>query len=301
MRSLLVLIIFCHSLLAFNYDLNPKKVDATTYCFFGLPEGIDEHNNGNMVNSCYVDVGDSYLVVDSGPTYQYAQQAYAQMKKIKDVPVSYVINTHVHDDHWLGNGFYQEIGAKIIGSSQFKNESLLETTRMQIRVSKEAYAKTTTVFPTILIDKDTLLTIGNQKVQIIHVNKKAHSSGDLLVYIPSTKVLFAGDLVFNERLPSLRDGDINNWIKELDYIRSLHPVHIIGGHGDRVDFNAVDFTYGYLITLKKEVKKAIANDVSIEDAVEAITMPAYKNAKMYDTLQKQNIETAYRTMEWSND
>ena len=288
MRSLLVLIIFCHSLLAFNYDLNPKKVDATTYCFFGLPEGIDEHNNGNMVNSCYVDVGDSYLVVDSGPTYQYAQQAYAQMKKIKDVPVSYVINTHVHDDHWLGNGFYQEIGAKIIGSSQFKNESLLETTRMQIRVSKEAYAKT-------------LLTIGNQKVQIIHVNKKAHSSGDLLVYIPSTKVLFAGDLVFNERLPSLRDGDINNWIKELDYIRSLHPVHIIGGHGDRVDFNAVDFTYGYLITLKKEVKKAIANDVSIEDAVEAITMPAYKNAKMYDTLQKQNIETAYRTMEWSND
>ena len=301
MRSLLVLIIFCHSLLAFNYDLNPKKVDATTYCFFGLPEGIDEHNNGNMVNSCYVDVGDSYLVVDSGPTYQYAQQAYAQMKKIKDVPVSYVINTHVHDDHWLGNGFYQEIGAKIIGSSQFKNESLLETTRMQIRVSKEAYAKTTTVFPTILLDKDTLLTIGNQKVQIIHVNKKAHSSGDLLVYIPSTKVLFAGDLVFNERLPSLRDGDINNWIKELDYIRSLHPVHIIGGHGDRVDFNAVDFTYGYLITLKKEVKKAIANDVSIEDAVEAITMPAYKNAKMYDTLQKQNIETAYRTMEWSND
>lgn len=301
MRSILVLITFFHSLLAFNYDLKPVKVDATTYCFFGLPEGIDEHNNGNMVNSCFVDVGDSYLVVDSGPTYQYAQQAYAQMKKIKDLRVSYVINTHIHDDHWLGNGYYQEIGTKIIGSSQFKNESLAETTRMQKRVSKEAYEKTTNVFPSIFIDKDTLFTIGNQKVQIIHVNKKAHSSGDLLVYIPSAKLLFAGDLVFNDRLPSLRDGDVATWIKELDYIRSLHPVHIIGGHGDMVDSSSADFTYEYLVTLKKEVRNAIDNGVSIEDAVQKITMPAYKNAKMYDVLHKQNVETTYRIMEWNNE
>lgn len=301
MRSILVLITFFHSLLAFNYDLKPVKVDATTYCFFGLPQGIDEHNNGNMVNSCFVDVGDSYLVVDSGPTYQYAQQSYTQMKKIKNLPVSHVINTHIHDDHWLGNGYYQEIGAKIIGSSQFKHESILETTRMQQRVSKEAYAKTTSVFPSILIDKDTVLTIAKQEIQIIHVNKKAHSSGDLLVYIPSSKLLFAGDLVFNDRLPSLRDGDANFWIKEIDYIRSLNPAHIIGGHGEIVNSSAADFTYGYLVALKQEVKKAIDNGVTIEDAVQTITLPQYENANMYNTMHKQNVESTYRTMEWSNE
>lgn len=301
MRSLLVLIIFVHSLLAFHYDLKPEKVNATTYCFFGLPEVINEHNNGNMVNSCFVNMGKSYLVIDSGPTYQYAQQAYNKIKAIKNLPISYVINTHVHDDHWLGNGYYKELGANIIGSVKFQNETKAEMTRMQRRITKEAYEKTTQAFPNILVDKEKELTIDRKKIIITSVNKKAHTSSDLLVYIPDDSTLFVGDLVFNNRLPSLRDGNIKEWIKELDKIKTMNVAYIIGGHGEMVTRHSVDFTYGYLVKLRDQVSKAIDEGKDIEDAVNDIKMQSYQHVNMYDALHKQNVETAYRTMEWSDE
>ncbi len=55
--------------------------------------------------TCYVKTNDGYLVVDTGPSYQFAKQAYAEMKKIADLPVKYVIDSHGHADHWLGITF----------------------------------------------------------------------------------------------------------------------------------------------------------------------------------------------------
>ncbi len=301
MRFLLVCIIFFHSLHAFDYKLKPVKVNATTFCFFGSPEAINEHNNGNMVNSCFVNMGSSYLVVDSGPTYQYAQQAYAKIKEIKNLPISYLVNTHVHDDHWLGNGYYKELGVNIIGSVKFQDETKAEITRMQRNVSKDAYAKTTQIFPNLFVDKEKTFIVDGKKIIITGVNKKAHTSSDLLVYIPDYSTIFVGDIVFNNRLPSLRDGNILEWIKELEQIKAMNLKNIIGGHGSKTDATSLDFTYNYLVELRAKVAKAIEDGKDIEDAVSNIKMPTYESVHLYDALQKQNIDTAYRTMEWNND
>jgi len=58
-----------------------------------------------------------------------------------------------------------------------------------------------------------------------------HTNSDLYVYIPSQKIVFVGDLVFNQRLPSLRDGDINGWIVALQVIKKMNVTYIVGGHG----------------------------------------------------------------------
>ena len=302
MKSFLLSIVLFHSLLSYDYKLQPKKVDElTTHCFFGLPEVMDEHNNGNMSNSCFVNLGSSYLVIDSGPTYQYAQQAYEKMKKIKNLPVSYVIDTHVHDDHWLGNSYYATLGSTIIGSSVFKELPKEEKTRMQRRISPEAYEKTTQIFPTVFVEKEKVLKIDGKKVYIKSVNHKAHTNSDLYVYIPSKKIVFVGDLVFNQRLPSLRDGDINGWIQALDDIRKMDVEYIVGGHGENIDKKAVDYTYDYLKTLKKEVKKRLDAGKDIADVVNEVTMKEYKNDPFYDSIHRQNVETAYRMLEWEDE
>lgn len=298
MKLLVVTVFFIHSLLAFEYNLKPQKISNDIYCFFGLPQVINTHNNGNMVNSCFVNMDKSYLVIDSGPTYIYAKEAYSKIRKIKDLPIAYVINTHVHDDHWLGNSYYKELGVDIVGSVRFKDEVKLKMTRMQRRVSKEAYEKTTQVFPNVFVDKSKTLTINGKEVLIKSVNHKAHTNSDLLVHIPSASALFVGDLVFNNRIPSLRDGDIEGWIKELEKVKSQKAKYIIGGHGEMVNRHSVDFTYNYLVEMKKEVSAAIDNGVELEDAINSITMDSYKNAPMYNELHRQNVETAYRTLEW---
>jgi len=290
-----------HSLLSYEYPLTPEKVGAITHCFFGAPEVMDERNNGNMVNSCFVNMGSSYLVCDSGPTYLYALQAYEKMKKIDNLPISYVVNTHVHDDHWLGNSYYKELGVKIIGSSEFSSETKVELTRMQKRISPQAYKKTIQVFPTIFVDDEKVLNINGKKVYIKSVNKKAHTNSDLLIYIPDEKIVFVGDLVFNDRLPSIRDGDLSGWLKSLDEVRAMDVKYIVGGHGKIVDRTSIDMTYNYIKTLKNRVSVLLDDGVDIGDVVNMVNMKEYKNINFYDSIHRQNVEMVYRMLEWESE
>ena len=300
MKSQLLSLLFVNSLLlSFDYKLQPEEVVSDrTYCFFGHSEVMDEHNNGDISNSCFVNMGTSYLVIDSGSTFSYATQAYDKIKKIKDLPISYIINTHVHDDHWLGNSYYKTTGARIIGSSAFKTLPIEETTRMQKRVSEDAYKKTTQTYPSIFVEDEKVLDFDGKKVYIKSVNHKAHTNSDLYVYIPSQKIVFVGDLVFNDRIPSVRDGNLQGWLDALDEIRSLGAEHIVGGHGDVVSRDSLNMTYNYIKELQEEVSTLLDEGVDIADIVNKVTMPRYKDVNLYDSLHRQNVEVTYRMLEW---
>jgi glyoxylase-like metal-dependent hydrolase (beta-lactamase superfamily II) len=289
---------FFHFLLAYDYNLTPIKVSDSTHCFFGAPEVMDERNNGNMVNSCFVDVGTSYLVIDSGPTYLYAQQAYSAIKKIKNQKISYVVNTHVHDDHWLGNSYYDSLGIKIIGSSTFETLEKEKKTRMQMRITTAAFDKTTQVFPTIFVENEKILKLNNVEIHIKNINNKAHTDSDLLVYIPKYLTLFAGDLIFNDRLPSIRDGNIANWIEALDNIRDMNMKYVIGGHGELIDSSSIEMTYNYLGELNTRVVTLLEKGEDIGDVVNAVVMPKYKDVNFYKEIHRQNVEITYRMLEW---
>ena len=287
---------------AFDYNLKPQYVGEGIYCYFGKPEVMNTQNNGNMVNSCFADLGKTWLVIDSGPTYAYAKEAFGKIEVIKKMPVAAVINTHVHDDHWLGNSFYLSQGADVIGTSAFKKEvDPSAVTRMQKRVSKEAYAQTSPELPTTFIDQNRTLHIDGNEIRLIKVARKAHTSEDILVYLPKMQTLFCGDLVFNDRLPSLRDGDINGWIETLEMIKAMPLKYIIGGHGDAVGKDAADLTYRYLLQLRREVKEAIDDDIGIENAVKTVRMPSFASVGLYNEMQAQNVETAYRMLEWTDE
>jgi cyclase len=302
MKVLWALLLGMTSSLAYEYDLKAVNVDEGIYCFIGKPEVMNETNNGNMVNTCYVDTGRRWLVIDSGPTYAYAKEAAETMQQIKPQPIAAVVNTHVHDDHWLGNGYYESRGIDVLGPSLFKTTvNPDETTRMQKRISESAYAGTDIKLPTRYVDANATLMLGNLEVRLIRVDRKAHTSEDLMVFVPALNTLFAGDLVFNDRIPSLRDGDINGWIAALEQIRSMPLKHIIGGHGGRTDNAAADFTYGYLVALRDRVREAIENDAGIAEATKSIRLDAFRNAALYDIMHMQNVEAAYRMLEWEDE
>lgn len=299
MRFLLPLLSFVITLSAYDFALIPQRVSPDVTCFFGEPEVMNTTNNGNMVNTCYLDAHKSYVVIDSGSSYAYAASAYKAMQRIKPQPVALVINTHVHDDHWLGNGFFTQMGVKVLGSDDFAHSVSVDSpTRIQTHISPEAYAKTAPTLPSDMIASDTNLTIGNQKIELHIMKRRAHSDKDMVVFVPKAKLLFAGDLVFNDRVPSLIGGDINGWIAALDELKSYGATTIIGGHGVRTDKGAMDMTYEYLTQMRSEIRSAIDAGLSIDETMDKVTMPSFKSLRMVETLHRSNVEATFRVLEW---
>lgn len=298
MKSIIALCLFLWTAQAYEYHLTPVKVAEDVHCFFGALENITKENGGNMVNTCFVQTKQGFVVIDSGPTYAYAKQAYNQMQKIQNLPVKYVIDTHDHDDHWLGNSFYKSKGALLIGPRTYEQNVVVGMeTRMQRTLGSEIFGKTEIVNLDTVVDDNLTLTVGDKIFKIQQLVAKAHTQGDLIVYLQDEKVLFAGDLVFNGRVTSLRDGSLIGSIKALAKIDALHPKVIIGGHGYKTDANATQALKAYLLEMKEEVLDALDNDIPMGEITQKVTMPKYEKMKLYDVLHSRNVFEAYRELE----
>jgi len=252
-----------------------------------------------MSNNCYVKTNDGYVVVDTGPSYQFAKQAYAQMKKITDLPVKYVIDTHGHDDHWLGNNFYkQEFNATIVGPESINTDYKEgDKTRMYNILPKNAIDGTHIIKVDKVVKEPETLKVGDTEFQITPLKFKAHTVDDLFVYMPKEKVLFAGDLVMNGRITSNRDGSVMGQIKALDMMSKLDWKVLVAGHGYITGEKAMDESKLYFKLLKERILKAIDDGVDATEITAKVTLPEFKDKAMYDILNAHNVGFAYEELE----
>jgi len=302
LKTILFIFITFSFVFAFDYNLKPQKVRENVYCFFGKLENITKQNAGNIVNTCFVQTKVGFVVIDSGPTFSYAAQAYEQMQHISKLPVKYVINTHDHDDHWLGNSFYKSKGALLIGPRTYERNVVAGMkTRMQKALGKELFGQTKIVKLDTIVDNNFTITLGDEKFEIKQIESIAHTKGDLVVFVPSKKSLFVGDLVFTGRLTSLRDGSIIGSLSALDKIAAYHAKYIIGGHGYVTDESATKEFKSYLSEIKKQVLKAIDDDVGMEKVTKKVSMPGYRKMKLYDMLHGRTVLDAYGELEMMED
>ena len=284
---------------AFDYKLEPKKVADNVWCFLGALDKPTKENAGFMANSCYVKTSDGYFLMDSGPSYQFAKQAYAVMQKIADLPVKYVVNSHHHDDHWLGNDFYKKtFNAQLIGPNSI-NENYKEgdKTRMYKVLPANAIEGTHIIKLDVVPKKEMVITLGGEDFHIIPMDVKAHTADDVFVYMPKSKVLFGGDLVMNGRVNSDRDGAVMGELKAIKMMRGMEWNTLVPGHGLITDKTALDETELYFTLMKKRVLEAMDNDIDATEITAKVTLPEFKDKAMYDLLNSRNVGYAYDELE----
>ena len=298
-KIIFIILLSSGVLFGFEYKLVPKKVSENVWCFFGNLDMPTKKNGGNMSNHCYIKGKSSYILIDSGPTYNYAKEAYLEMSKIEKLPVSYVINTHDHDDHWLGNSFYKEqFNAKLIGvKAQDLNYHEGEPTRMFRLLTKEQTKNTKIVKLDRYLEKEETITLDGEEFNIVPVGH-AHSQEDIFVYMPKRKVLFAGDLVMNGRITSNRDGLVMGQLKALKKILQYDFKVLVPGHGFDTSINASDESLQYFLLLKKRVLDAVEEDVGLDGVTKFVKMTEFKDKAMFDMLNSLNVSAAYGELEF---
>jgi len=281
-----------------DYNLKPVQVSDRVWCFFGAMEMPTKENAGNMSNSCYIKGDDSWIAWDSGPSYVFAKQAYEAMSKIAKLPVSTVIVSHEHDDHWLGNNYYKEVhGAEIMGPESINvNYHKGDQTRMVKALYQNAIRKTELV-PVDKSFKETVnFKISGIDFEYVNVGY-AHSEDDWFLYLPKDKVVLVADVVMNGRVTSNRDGIIIGQLEALKAIKARDWNHLVPGHGFITDKTAADEAVRYFTLIKDEVLKGIEEGVRPDDITKVVTLDEFRGKDLYYLLSSGNVYRAYEELE----
>jgi len=175
------------------------------------------HNDLVPGNTTVLVTNDGVLLVDDKFEIDH-DGILAELKKITDKPVKYIINTHHHGDHSGGNAKFQAMDAKVVASQE---------AREQMVTYKQSG------LPDIVIEHHAHIFLGGKNVALYHYGR-AHTNGDLVVLFPAERVLASGD-IYVKGLPELIDysggGSAVEWPGTLRSALQLDFDTVVPGHG----------------------------------------------------------------------
>ena len=190
-------------------------------------------DGGWMVNNCgvVVDGSGTAVLVDTTSTERRTRAVLAEVAKVshQGAPRA-LVNTHHHPDHTYGNGFLPA-ETLVIGHEKCRDEVLaagLEATRV---IAEPDYGDLTLRPPELTFRQELALHLSDFPVELHHVGRPAHTTNDVLVWLPEQKVLFTGDLAFNGGQPFALEGSIAGFRKAIGQMRALAPEVLAPGHG----------------------------------------------------------------------
>ena len=216
----------------------------------------------------------------------------------------------MHQDHIFGNTAFISEGAIIYGHFNLK-KALQERGSQYIRQIVEAGDKvkgTSIVFPHKVIaetspdqvkklSNEITIDLGNRKL-LLTSYATAHTYSDATVFDLKTKTYFVGDLVQDERTPTM-DGLVKNWIKVLNEIEKVDFKIMVPGHGKiQKDNTALKKTRTYLQVLYNDVIEALKKDIPAEKVIETAAQSEKDKWVLFDRVNPGNVVRTFMRYEW---
>jgi glyoxylase-like metal-dependent hydrolase (beta-lactamase superfamily II) len=223
-------------------------------------------------------------------------------------PITTVFNTHSNGDHWFGNQLLKD--REIIASSAATAEmpsagpERLEALRLLPGptgdFAREIFAPFDwsdfeATLPTRTFDGRLDLDIGGIQVQLIELGP-AHTGGDTIAYVPSSKTLFTGDLLFIGGTPIIWAGPLSNWVKACDVMLDLDVEQVVPGHGPITDKDGIRQVRDYLTFVDVETRKRHDAGMSAEEAVADIALGEFGKWAEHGRIA-QNVLAVYYELE----
>jgi glyoxylase-like metal-dependent hydrolase (beta-lactamase superfamily II) len=284
-------------------DLEEKKITFTQ-----LSDNAWAYTAEGDPNSGVVIGDDGVLIVDTTATPAMAQDLIARIRTVTDKPIKYVVLSHYHAVRVLGASAYFEEGAQQIIASRGTYEMIVERGEQDMKSEIERFprlfAGVETVpgltWPTLVFEKEITLWLGKLEVKIAHLGS-GHTKGDTVVWLPSQKVLFSGDLVEYDAACYCGDAQLAEWPATLEALRKLEPHKLVPGRGPAlldpaaVD-KGIDYTKDFVTTLLQAGRDAVAQKLDLKNAMALARKsmdPKFGNVFIYEHCLPFDVSRAY--------
>lgn len=246
------------------------------------------------------------LMIETMINQRLHLQVQALNKKLTGKEVIFAVNTSAHGDHSFGN-MYLAKSTRIIQHVNTRNylgKHLEDDKAFMLK-----YFGTGRGIEAIKSrDADILvsplsrlsLDLGGKTVEIIDFGF-AQTGGDLWVWEPESKVMWAGNPIIAAKpaLPWLLDGHLIATLETLTRVYEFLPAdaRVIPGHGKAIGREDLKWHIDYLAAVKGQVQNAIKKGLSLEDTVKQVTMPEYKGYVIFDWVHSGlNVPAGYKDL-----
>ncbi len=242
------------------------------------------------------------LLIDTRTHPREGRDLLARIRKVTDKPVKWVINSHFHGDHHMGNIVFKELGATFVAQE--------ETARIMARVQPKEMARridgfakrgldpaeVKLVLPDVTFDSRMTIRLGGREVRLFYLGP-GQQAGDTFVAFPHARALFTPGAFGKHSMPNmLFTPSVDNWVKLLNDVAAMDVDTILPAHGDVATRADAKELAAMLADEYATVKDAVNRGVPLDQAIATLTFPQYKDWRNYGRLQGE-IKALYELIQ----
>jgi len=283
--------------------LDVREVADGVFVHQGQIADLSADNGGDIANIGFI-VGERCVaVVDSGSTLAIGRSLLAAVRRRTQLPVCYVVNTHMHLDHVFGNAAFEGEETTFVAAARMpaalsaRAEGYLRTLQQEVG---EAAAGSRAVYPRQLVGDVATLELGNRRL-VLKAWPTAHTDNDLTVYDEKSATLWTGDLLFERFLPIV-DGSVRGWLEVIPQLSGIPARHLVPGHGTAAlqGGEALTRQKAYLEYLAGTVRAALRRGRTLREVIDADDGAALSGWDLVERFHARNLSAAYTELEWED-
>ena len=293
------LFLCCNAALATEFKM--QEIAEGVFVHPGQHVDFEAEGHDDIANIGFIVGKKCIAVIDTGGSLAVGQQLLGHVKEHTALPVCYVISTHVHFDHVLGNAVFKDANTKFIGHYRLAEELENSTGFFLEEYADELGGSTDPgiiIKPDIAVEDTLEIDLGD-RILLIKAYPPAHSRTDLSIYDKNTGTLWLSDLLFVERIPAL-DGSLKGWLNVMEELKTSDARHVIPGHGrsNLAIQEAMQPQYEYLRQLLDETRQMLQQGAFMEDVIDQVANEEKLKWQLHEQHHKRNVSNAFIELEW---
>ena len=246
-------------------EIPPPKLEEVSPGIFGY---IQMDGSWGLNNTGFIVGADGVVVIDTCFTERRSRWFYEAVRKTAaERAIRTLVNTHHHGDHTHGNYVFLP-AATIIGHEKCREEVIAAGLGTKGMFPGVDWGEIVVAPPVVTFEDRLNLYIDSLRVELIFVGP-AHTTNDIVAWVPERRVLFSGDIVFNQSTPFALMGSVAGWLEALERLKGLGIETIVPGHGPVCGPEVLDEVGDYLRFVQHAAKKGFdAGRTPLDTALE---------------------------------
>ncbi len=283
-----------------NYLYQVQEIKPQVFVW--LPEDvIDQETDplfGRTGGSGFVVTTEGVMVVDTTNSPFHARELLYEIRQRTEQPIRYVINTGSSGDEMLGNEVFVDQQAALVSTSSAQAQMRQYRRELASRLASEKGWKLENRLRGFHVTPSTQTFAGDMTIRLGGQEFRLHSAletGDAIVFLPATKVMFLGDLFQNEYFPHVGGRDVRRWIEALRQLESWDAEIYVPGHGAPGGKKELANFRGFLEWLLAQVEGRVKEGKSLTDVKKELQPSETFNWHAPDQAPEA-IEAVYRQL-----